>query len=130
MDPKSENIQFSIDFLSDDKIRDDNSNNSNSIINEINISSIENEKNDDYIVFNYYNYSNNCTIKELMLICEFYNIAKDLKSKKANKEMIINSIQIYENDPENYEIVAKRHNFWFYIQELKNDKFMKKFVLW
>lgn len=125
MDPKSENIKFSIDFLSDDK-----SNNSNDVINEINICSIENEKNDDYIVFDYYNYSNNYTVKELMLICEFYNIAKDLKSKKANKEMIINSIQIYENDPENYEIVAKRHNFWFYIQELKNDKFMKKFVLW
>lgn len=130
MDSKSENIQFSIDFLSDgniDNIIDANENNEN---NEINISSISNENNEDYLVFDYINYSNNYTVKELMIICEFYNIAKELKSKKANKETIINAIQIYENDPINYEIVAKRHNFWFYMNELKNDKFMRKYVFW
>jgi len=130
MDSKNDNISFSIDFLSDDKFNTNNINQNN--IDEINIYSISNENNnnDDYSVFNYLNYSKKYTVKELMLICEFYNIAKELKTKKANKEIIINAIQIYENDSLNYEIVAKRHNLWFYMNELKNDKFMKKFILW
>jgi hypothetical protein len=124
MDSNNENIQFSIDFLPDEEIINNNTTN----VDNINISSIKNEC-DDFVMFDYLNYTNN-TVKELMLICEFYNIAKELKAKKANKETIINAIQIYENDDANYEMVAKRHNFWFYMNELKNDKFMKKFVLW
>jgi hypothetical protein len=139
MDPKSENIHFSINFLNNENetITNDyndiiniNENNENNENNELNFSGILTENNDDYIVFNYLNYSNNYTLKELILICEFYNIAKELKSKKANKETIINAIHIYENDNSNYETVVKRHNFWFYMKELKNDKFMRKYVIW
>ena len=36
----------------------------------------------------------------------------------------------YELDPVNAVNVEKRRNMWFFINELKNDKFMKKFVLW
>jgi hypothetical protein len=36
----------------------------------------------------------------------------------------------FERNPINTDIVFKRQNMWFYINELKNDKFMKKFVLW
>jgi hypothetical protein len=132
MDSNNDNITFSIDFLSDDNF---NPNPFSKDIdeNDINISSISienSENNNDFIVFDYLNYSKNYTVKELMLICEFYNIAKELKTKKANKETIINEIQIYESDSANYEIVAKRHNFWFYMKELKNDKFMRKYVVW
>jgi hypothetical protein len=132
MDSNNDNITFSIDFLSDDNF---NTNPFNNDIdeNDINISSISIENsgnNNDYLVFDYLNYSKNYSVKELMLICEFYNIAKELKIIKAKKETIINAIQLYESDSTNYEIVAKRHNFWFYMKELKNDKFMKKFILW
>jgi len=76
------------------------------------------------------NYYNNYTVKELLLICEYYGFAKDLKTNKYNKEEIIDFLVSFESDINNLDIVFKRQNMWFYINELKNDKFMKKFVLW
>jgi hypothetical protein len=52
-----------------------------------------------------------------------------MKSAKANKDEIINNIVLFENNSENYSIVIKRKLMWHYIEELKSDKFMKKFVL-
>ena len=69
-------------------------------------------------------------MKELLLICEYYNIAKEAKSKKYNKEELCNFLVEFELNPENNDIVLKRKNMWIYINELKNDKFMKKYVLW
>ena len=76
------------------------------------------------------NYSENYTIKDLMTICDFYGFTKVIKVNKLNKEDIINYIIRFELDPTNASIVFKRQNMWFYINELKNDKFMKKFVIW
>jgi hypothetical protein len=75
------------------------------------------------------NYKINFTVKQLMQICEYYGISKNMKSAKANKDEIINNIVLFENNPENYSIVIKRKLMWYYIEELKSDKFMKKFVL-
>jgi len=76
------------------------------------------------------NYDENYTVKKLFLICEYYGFAKELKNNKYNKEQIINWLVMFESDPKNSDIVSKRQNMWFYMNELKNDKFMKKFVLW
>ena len=76
------------------------------------------------------NYNENYTVKELLIICEYYGFAKDLKNNKYNKEQIIDFLVTFESDPNNSDIVFKRQNMWFYINELKNDKFMKKFVIW
>jgi len=76
------------------------------------------------------NYHENFTVKELLLICEYYGFAKDLKNNKFNKEQIIEYLVAFETDIANTDIVFRRQNMWFYINELKNDKFMKKFVLW
>ena len=76
------------------------------------------------------NYDENFTIKELMLICEYYGFSKELKAKKYNKEEIIHFLVEYELNPLNSEIVSRRQSMWFYITQLKNDKFMKKYVLW
>ena len=76
------------------------------------------------------NYQENFTIKELLLICEYYGFAKELKTKKYNKEEIVYFLVEYELDPLNSDIVYRRQNMWFYINELKNDKFMKKYLLW
>ena len=75
-------------------------------------------------------YSENCTIKDLYLICEYYGFLKDIKVNKCNKELIIQILVDFELNPANISIVNKRENLWFYINELKNDKFMKKYVLW
>ena len=92
---------------------------------------IENEElNEDLKLPQLINYHENFTIKELMLICEYYGFAKELKTKKYNKEEIIHFLVEYELNSLNSEIVYRRQNMWFYMNELKNDKFMKKYVLW
>ena len=102
---------------------------------EINIeefmAEIENsELTDDLAVTQMVNYRENFTVKELLLICDYYGFAKELKNNKCNKEQIIEILVSFESDLNNYEIVFKRQNLWFYMSELKNDKFMKKFLLW
>jgi len=86
--------------------------------------------NDDLILPQIINYHENYTVKELLLICEYYGVAKELKYTKCNKNEIIQFLVMYESNPINTDIVFKRQNMWFYINELKNDKFMKKYVLW
>ena len=78
----------------------------------------------------YYHYDMNFTIQQLLLICEYYNIVKSNKLKKENKIKIIHKLVEFENEPKNREIVLQRKKLWFYIAELKNDKMMKKYILW
>ena len=75
-------------------------------------------------------YAENYTVKELLLICEYYGFAKEIKANKLGKDLLIQCLVDYEMDPINAVIVEKRRNMWFFINELKNDKFMKKYVLW
>ena len=96
------------------------------LLNELN----EKVSSDDLAVPHMINYHENYTVKELLLICEYYGFAKDMKVNKFNKEQIIEYLVAFESDISNTDIVFRRQNMWFYINELKNDKFMKKFVLW
>ena len=77
-----------------------------------------------------YEYKINYNVKDLLLICEYYGCSKGMKSKKYTKEDIVNFLVAFETNPSNNDIVCKRKNAWFYISELKNDKIMKKYVLW
>jgi len=105
-------------------------NENNFDINEL-MAQIENtELNNDLSILQMINYNENYTLKELLLICEYYGFAKEVKQNKYNKELIIDFLVRFESDINNSDIVFKRQNMWFYINELKNDKFMKKFVLW
>jgi hypothetical protein len=88
------------------------------------------ESNEDINISKMIHYSENCTLKDLYLICEYYGFLKDIKSNKCNKELVIQILVDFECNPVNISIVTKRQNLWFYINELKNDKFMKKYVLW
>ena len=76
------------------------------------------------------NYQENFTVKELLIICDYYGLSKELKQSKCNKEQIIEILVSFESDPNNSDIIFKRQNMWFYMNELKNDKFMKKFLIW
>jgi len=89
-----------------------------------------NEFNDELTVPKMINYHENFTVKELLLICDYYGFAKELKTNKCNKDQIIEILVSFESDLNNSDIVFKRQNMWFFINELKNDKFMKKFLLW
>jgi hypothetical protein len=91
---------------------------------------IENELDDELTIPKIINYNENFTVKELLLICDYYGFAKELKNNKCNKDQIIEILVSFESDLNNSDIVFKRQNMWFYMRELKNDKFMKKYVLW
>jgi len=84
----------------------------------------------DLIIPHIIHYHENFTIKELLLICDYYGFGKELKTSKCNKDTIVQCLVHFESKSENNDIVFKRQNMWFYINELKNDKFMKKYVLW
>ena len=73
------------------------------------------------------NYLLNYNIKQLTCICEYYGIK--IKKLGIKKEDIIHQIVLFETDLDNFEKVSKRLNMWFYIEELKKDAFMKKYIL-
>ena len=70
------------------------------------------------------NHLANKTIKKLKIICEYYGL-----KKKGKKDELIQQIELFENDPKHIEIVSKRKLFWYYMNELKHDKILKKFIL-
>ena len=65
-----------------------------------------------------------------LLICDYYGFSKEIKANKLGKDLLIQCLVDYELDPVSAVNVEKRRNMWFFINELKNDKFMKKYVLW
>jgi hypothetical protein len=121
----SDNIIFS---LMEEEGEDNNELDLSNMLNEIYKCDFTNENN-DLIIPQTINYRENFTVKELLLICDYYGIAKELKSNKCNKCEIIEFLVIFESHSINSVIVFKRQQLWFYINELKNDKFMKKYVL-
>lgn len=80
----------------------------------------------DVIASKTLNYQLNFTIRQLTQICDYYTISK---SSKCTKDEIINIIIDFENNPENAETVSRRKNMWFYMNEIKQDKYMKKYIM-
>lgn len=74
-------------------------------------------------------YNINYTVKGLLNIADYYGLTKSLKLCKSNKEQIIGAILFFENDPKNEAIVYQRNKMWHYMDELKKDRHMKKFIL-
>jgi hypothetical protein len=133
-----ENLIFNfIDDNSDSDSDTDNNNNNNlDISNILGLDDTINKNNicanENIIIDNMYpeilNYKINYTVKQLLQICDYYGILKNIKLMKANKDEIINNIVFFETNPDNYNMTVKRKQMWYYIEELKSDKFMKKFV--
>jgi hypothetical protein len=96
---------------------------------ELNNMEFNNGPTGDDVFMEMKNYELNFNVKQLMLICEYYNI-KDIRTNKLKKQDIIEQIILFESNPENIEVVTKRKELWYYIDELKNDKMMKRFVIW
>jgi hypothetical protein len=68
---------------------------------------------------------NEFTKKELERICDYYNISK----RKKRKVDLIQDIIIFEQDEMNNEIVNKRNELWYCIEQIKNDNYLKKFLI-
>jgi hypothetical protein len=75
-------------------------------------------------------YNEEYKIKDLLKICQYYGIAKNVKASKCKKQDIISTIIYFESLPENYEIVEKRHKIWAYMIELLEDPKMRSYLLW
>jgi len=118
-----ENITF---FLNDEL--NDNFLDLNALERELNEIDMSTMQHDDVFV-EVKNYELNFNVKQLMLICEYYDM-KDIRTNKLKKQDIIEQIILFESSLENIEIVTKRKELWYYIDELKNDKMMKRFVIW
>jgi hypothetical protein len=124
-----ENVFFSLDETSLDY------KNENNIINDLlddfdYTNQINNLTREEVIESLSIEYEINYNVKDLLLICEYYGIAKELKVQKFCKEMIIYFLIDFENDPLNNTIVLQRKKMWRCMNMLKNDKFMKKYVIW
>ena len=70
-------------------------------------------------------YHTNNTIKSLTKIIDYYGLTK----KRMTKDEIVLSIVLFEMEEQNKEIVEKRKRLWKNIEELKQDSYFSKFIL-
>jgi len=70
-------------------------------------------------------YNTNYNIKQLGQILDYYGISK----RKLKKDELIQIIILYETDNNNLHIVENRKRLWENIQELKDNHYFSKFIL-
>jgi len=70
-------------------------------------------------------YNTNYTVKSLGQILDYYEISK----RKMRKDEMVQMLIMFEEDPENIEIVERRRRMWSYVDELKEDKYFSKYVI-
>lgn len=79
----------------------------------------------DNLMAQHMDYYENYNIKMLHHITNYYQIPKGRLKKDELIELIIQ----FENNPDNSAIVYNRKRLWHYINEVKNDKYFSKFVI-
>ena len=80
--------------------------------------------NDSYIMQEL-DYQENFTVKMLGHILDYYKINK----RKMKKIDMIDAIILFENNEENAQLVEQRKLLWFYVNELREDTFFQKYIL-
>ena len=80
---------------------------------------------DDNLIAQHIDYYENYNIKMLRHIATYYNILK----KKLKKNELIDEIIKFENDPNNSIKVYNRKRYWHYINELINDSYFSKYIM-
>ena len=69
-------------------------------------------------------YEMNHTKSQLNRIAEYYSINSDKETCG-----IISDIVSFETDLDNIEIVFQRNKLWSYIQEIKDDVYLSKYLI-
>lgn len=90
-----------------------------------NQNTIQQELSLDDITARELDYDTNNTKKALIKIAEYYEIP----IRKKTKADIISEIVIFENEIENVAIVERRRELWFYINEISEDKYLSKYLI-
>ena len=134
------NNSSNIFFLLEEKEQTDTNVDLDQLLNEMNITNVNATTNNDsllyYIEKNVFSgedeiyYNEKYTIKDLMKICNYYGIDKNIKSSKCKKQDIVSTIVFFEGQVENTELVNRRHNMWAYMTELTADPKMRMYLLW
>ena len=70
-------------------------------------------------------YQTNYTKKQLDRICEYYSISK----RKKKKHQLVEEIVQFEKNANNLTIVYQRKKLWGYIEEIKSDTYLRKFLI-
>jgi hypothetical protein len=113
---KENKIETSYDFLI------------NKISEEVNEKLDKEDNNNLLISDNYYaeelNYTENFIKKDLSRIADYYSISK----RKKKKYQLVQDILLFEKDLKNINLVTRRKTLWGYLQELKEDKYLKQFI--
>ena len=68
--------------------------------------------------------STNYTVQGLSRIMEYYGLSR----RKLRKDEMVQTIVMYEDDPDNWELVEKRRRLWENIEELAQDSYLSKYV--
>ena len=68
--------------------------------------------------------STNYTVQGLSRIMEYYGLSK----RKLKKGEIVQTIVMYEYDPDNWSIVERRRRLWQNMEELAEDPYLSKYV--
>jgi hypothetical protein len=137
----NENILIEINDNDNKNVVDDNDNNEcehdnelENILKEINDNLFDdynfNEETQTILMTKSLDYDMNYNVKQLLMICDYYGISKEVKINKFKKQEIISFLLDFEENIENTLLVYKRKQLWYFMSELKNDKFMKKYILW
>ena len=77
------------------------------------------------IIWEEQDYMDNYTRKELDRIADYYNISK----RKKKKLKLVEDIVAFENDFFNENIVNHRKLLWFYVEQIKCDNYLSKFLI-
>tara|TARA_Y100001970_G_C14247261_1_gene869176 strand:+ start:4361 stop:4756 length:396 start_codon:yes stop_codon:yes gene_type:complete len=130
-------MSYNLNFIIEENEKINNQNNTNDFFNELNLSNnevLDIKKSDNTNIFNVnidektaleIDYNLNYNMKQLKQIAGYYKI----NIKKLNKDKLIQTILDFEYDYNNIEITEKRKELWYYLEELKNDKYTKQFIL-
>lgn len=70
-------------------------------------------------------YQTNYTKKQLDRICDYYSISK----RKKKKHQLVEEIVQFEKNTDNLTIVYQRKKLWGYIEEIKSDTYLRKFLI-
>ncbi len=111
-------IKNTDDFSYDDLLQDVNSH--EKIINKDDMDEFSN----DYTVLSIH-YKENFVKKELERIAGYYEISK----RKKRKDDLVNDIVLFEINVENTYIVERRKELWMYMEEIKSDSYLNKFLV-
>tara|TARA_B110001454_G_scaffold218236_1_gene245689 strand:+ start:4619 stop:5008 length:390 start_codon:yes stop_codon:yes gene_type:complete len=93
--------------------------------NATHLDNVDTDFNMDEYIASEVNYNENYKKKELERIADYYEISK----RKKRKQKLIEDIVIFEKDEVNKKITERRKLLWYYMEEINNDNYLRKFLI-